>query len=146
MNSLKYKEGNENFLLSTSTAIDCLTFLVHFLSKRYISDVVGPEETKFWTLRLLLEYWFFRKNLWPSPLSCPRDSDRETCFRKEICRGCLLLLWIKHSYQEGFRQVPISYIPLCPIVSESTTRISCLRCSLLPQLPINQSPILTFEI
>lgn len=29
-----------------------------------------------------------RKKLWPSPLSCPRDSDRETCFRKVL--GCHL--------------------------------------------------------
>lgn len=43
MNSLKYKEGNENLLHSTPTANDYLTFLVYFLAKKYIPDVVGPE-------------------------------------------------------------------------------------------------------
>lgn len=30
-----------------------------------------------------------RKKVWPSPLSCPRDSDGETCFRKVLeCHLC----------------------------------------------------------
>ena len=53
------------------------------------------------------------------PSSCPRDSGRETCFRKEILGGSHRLIGIKHGHQKASRQVPV-----CPIGSESPSKES----------------------
>ena len=56
----------------------------------------GPQVLPFGILILnwLLRNKRRRKNLWLSPLFCQRDSDRKSCFRKEILKCSPRLMWI----------------------------------------------------